>query len=86
MSSSTKFENYRFEIRPLSEEDGGGFLVSFPDLPGCISDGETYEEAIANARDAFAAWIAAHEEEGRLIDEDVADKSHRPFWRGREAT
>jgi antitoxin HicB len=41
--------------------------VSFPDLPGCISDGETYEEAIANARDAFAAWMAAHEEDGREI-------------------
>jgi len=67
MSSNVKFEDYRFEIRPLSMEDGGGFLVSFPDLPGCISDGETYEEAIANARDAFAAWIAAHEEEGREI-------------------
>jgi antitoxin HicB len=67
MSANARFEDYRFEIRPLSEEDGGGFLVSFPDLPGCISDGETYEEALANARDAFAAWIAAHEEEGREI-------------------
>ena len=67
MSSRVKFEDYRFEIRPLSKEEGGGFLVSFPDLPGCISDGETYEEAIANAKDAFAEWIAAHEEEGREI-------------------
>src|SRR5882672_6701783 len=67
MSSAAKFEDFRFEIRPLAKEEGGGFLVSFPDLPGCISDGETHEEAIANAKDAFAAWIAAHEEEGRDI-------------------
>ena len=40
------FEDYSFEIRPLSEEDGGGFLITFPDLPGCMSDGETPEEAI----------------------------------------
>ena len=37
---------YPFEIRQLSEEEGGGYLISFPDLPGCISDGETIEEAI----------------------------------------
>jgi antitoxin HicB len=67
MSSTAKSEVYRFEVRPLSEEDGGGFLASFPDLPGYMSDGETYEQAIANARDAFAAWIAAYEEEGRAI-------------------
>lgn len=31
---------------PLSPEDGGGYLIEFPDLPGCLSDGETEEEAI----------------------------------------
>ena len=38
------FDDYPFEIRPLSEEDGGGFLITFPDLPGCMADGETPEE------------------------------------------
>jgi hypothetical protein len=42
--------DYPFEMRPLSEEEGGGWLISFPDLPGCASDGETPEEAIANVR------------------------------------
>jgi antitoxin HicB len=46
-------------IEPLSDADGGGYLISFPDLPGCMSDGETIDEAIANGRDAFSAWMSA---------------------------
>jgi antitoxin HicB len=34
-------ESYPFTIRPLSDEDGGGFVIEFLDLPGCISDGGT---------------------------------------------
>lgn len=63
------FEDYLLEIRPLTEGEGGGFLVTFPDLPGCMADGETQEEAIADARGAFASWIAAHVAEGRPIPE-----------------
>ena len=48
-------------------DEGGGFLVEYPDLPGCISDGETIEEAIANAEDAKGCWIAAMKEAGRPI-------------------
>ncbi|MCF6126642.1 MULTISPECIES: type II toxin-antitoxin system HicB family antitoxin [Mesorhizobium] len=38
-----------------------------PDLPGCVSDGDTPEEAIANVQDAIAAWIEAAHELGRSI-------------------
>jgi antitoxin HicB len=38
---------------------GGGYIVEYPDLPGCMSDGETIEEAIANAEDAKAAMKEA---------------------------
>lgn len=48
---------YPVVIRPLSEEDGGGYLAVFPDLPGCMSDGETPEEALKNAQDAFLEWM-----------------------------
>lgn len=58
---------YPFELRPLEEDEGGGWLITFPDLPGCMSDGETPEEAIANGRDAVAAWIKAAEEAGREV-------------------
>ena len=54
-----RFEDYAISVSRLSEEDGGGYLASFPDLPGCISDGETPEEALEEARDAFAAWMAS---------------------------
>jgi len=50
---------YPVIIVPLSEEDGGGFLGYAPDLIGCMSDGETPEEAIANTQDAIAEWIDA---------------------------
>jgi antitoxin HicB len=50
---------YPFEIRALTAEEGGGYLITFPDLPGCMSDGETVEEAIANGADAEAAWLQA---------------------------
>ena len=54
-----KLADYPFEIRPLSVEDGGGYLISFPDFVDCISDGETMDEALANGRDALKATIAA---------------------------
>lgn len=42
-------------------------MVTFPDLPGCIADGETVEETIAEARDAFKAWTGAEwEDKGEL--------------------
>ena len=49
----------RFEVRPLSIDDGGGYLVTFPDLPGCMSDGESINEAIKNAAEAEATWLKA---------------------------
>ncbi|MCB8918174.1 MAG: type II toxin-antitoxin system HicB family antitoxin [Ardenticatenaceae bacterium] len=52
---------YPFEIRPLSEEEGGGFLISFTDFSECISDGETIAEAIENGLDALQETIAALE-------------------------
>lgn len=64
-----KFDDYPLNIRPLSEEEGGGILVTFPDLPGCMADGETPEEAIADARGAFDCWMTAHIEDGRPIPE-----------------
>lgn len=61
------FDDYPFEIRPLSKEEGGGFLITFPDLPGCMSDGETPEQAIQEGRDAFRCWMQAHIEDGRPV-------------------
>jgi antitoxin HicB len=54
-----KLDDYPFEVRPLTAEDGGGYLISFPDFAECISDGESIEEALENGRDALKATIAA---------------------------
>ena len=62
--SSSSSTDYPFAIRPLSEADGGGYLIEFPDLPGCMSDGEMVEEAVANGEDAKRCWIAAMKETG----------------------
>jgi antitoxin HicB len=55
----SKLTDYPFEIRPLTTEEGGGFLISYPDFSECLSDGETIEEALKNGQDALALTIAA---------------------------
>ena len=58
---------YKMEI--VEDKEEGGFVVSFPDLPGCITCGETVESAVANAMDAKKAWLEAALEEGIAIHE-----------------
>ncbi len=65
--NKVKFEDYPFEIRPLSQEEGGGYLITFPDLPGCMSDGDTPDDALENGKDAFQCWVAAAEMENAPI-------------------
>lgn len=55
---------YQFTVRPLSKEEGGGYLVEYPDIPGCMSDGETIEEAIANGREALRDCLDVLRESG----------------------
>jgi antitoxin HicB len=68
------FAAYSHIISQLPPEDGGGFLITFPDLPGCMSDGETEAEAVANGKDAFKSWVAARKDSGKQIPEP----SYRP--------
>ena len=48
---------YPFITSVLSEVEGGGCLIEYPELPGCMSDGETIQEAIENGREAVRSWI-----------------------------
>jgi antitoxin HicB len=59
--------HYTVVIEALSDEDGGGFLATVPDLPGCMSDGETRAEAAHNVEDAIACWIEEAIETGRQV-------------------
>ena len=65
---------YRLEIVPDAEE--GGYAASYPDLPGCITCGETAAEAAANAVDAKKAWLEAAIEEGIEIAEPVPEEHY----------
>jgi len=53
---------YAVRIERLAESESGGYLATVPDLPGCMSDGETPEEALRNVQDAIASWIEAAKE------------------------
>lgn len=57
----------RFEIRPLSDDEGGGYLIEFPDYPGCIADGDTPEQAIREGRDALVSYVETLTALGRTV-------------------
>ena len=59
--------DYPVLIEALAAEDGGGYLATVPDLPGCMSDGETRELAARNVDDAIKAWIEESRALGRAI-------------------
>lgn len=58
---------YPVMISPLTEADGGGFAATVPDLPGCMSDGATPQEALLNVQDAIEAWIEMAHELGHAV-------------------
>lgn len=55
-----------FELQPEPE---GGYTISVPSLPGCISYGETFEKAMEMIKDAIEGWLAVAREEGVPISE-----------------
>lgn len=73
-------DRYRFTVRPLSKDEGGGYLVEYPDFPGCMSDGETVEEAIANGREALLDCADVFKEAGRKIPQPSIEAAQ---WRQR---
>lgn len=75
--------DYPFTIRPLTKAEGGGYLIEFPDLPGCMSDGETPEEAIRNGRDALRSWISAMRQAGRPIPRPSLRETYSGKWQMR---
>lgn len=75
-----KNEEYAVLVRPLPEEDGGGWVATVPDLPGCMSDGSTMQEAIENVGGAIESWKEACAENGRSVP---APGAARGEWRQR---
>ena len=66
-STNRYLDQYQFTVRPLSKDEGGGYLVEYPDIPGCMSDGETIEEAIENGREALRDCIDVFIESSRKL-------------------
>lgn len=69
MKDLEKYMAMPFRMEVVKDSDESGFVVYFPDLPGCISCGETIEKALANAEDAKKAWLEATLDEGIQIYE-----------------
>lgn len=61
--------NNRYEIIIFWSDDDDCFVAEIPELPGCMADGRTYQEAVAHAEAAIQEWIATATELGRAIPE-----------------
>lgn len=86
VKSPYPFDAYAHIVSPLAAEEGGGFLITFPDLPGCMSDGETEAKAIVNGRDAFESWVSARVDAGKAIPEPTYRPEAVPTVSGRFVT
>jgi predicted RNase H-like HicB family nuclease len=57
----------KYEMVIYWSETDQAFIVEIPELPGCMADGATYEEAVGNARIVIEEWIETARELGREI-------------------
>ena len=58
----------------LEPQKDGGFTVSLPALPGCISEGENREEALKNIKEAIELYLEVLKEDGKPIPQDVGEE------------
>ena len=65
---------YKMEI--IEDTHEGGFVAAFPELAGCLTCGETIEEAVQNALDAKRAWLEAAIKSGIDIKEPAEDLNY----------
>lgn len=65
--STENFFGYSVRLSQLSEEDGGGWIAFVPELPGCLTDGETPDEAYNNLKEVLPFWLQVAKEAGKKI-------------------
>ena len=63
--------SYEYTIFLEPDADGDGFTVTVPALPGCITEGDTRDEAIENAKEAILLYIESLEADGEPIPDDL---------------
>ena len=59
----------KYEVIIYWSEEDAAFIAEVPELPGCMSDGQTHEAALANVKVIIGEWIATARELGRPIPE-----------------
>ena len=59
----------RYEVLIYWGNEDQAFIVEVPELPGCMADGATYQEALANAEVVIQEWLETAQELGRPIPE-----------------
>jgi predicted RNase H-like HicB family nuclease len=59
----------KYEMIIYWSKDDDAFVVEVPELPGCMADGATYEEALANAKTVIEEWIETAKAIGRPVPE-----------------
>lgn len=64
-----KNEMHKYELIIYWSKEDNAFLAEVPELPGCMADGATYEEALANAQVVIQEWIETAKAIGRPIPE-----------------
>ena len=69
--------DYYVALEVLSAEDGGGFLATVPDLPGCVTDSDDVAGIEANVADAIDTWIAAAQRMGREVPAPAGASARR---------
>lgn len=65
---------YKLEIIPDTDE--GGYVARYPELPGCVTCGESLETVIKNAKDAKREWLFAAKEEKNCIPEPLTEDNY----------
>jgi len=59
----------KYELIIYWSDEDQSFVVEVPELPGCMADGQTYEQAVANAQQVIGEWMGTAREIGRPIPE-----------------
>ncbi|MCK4248934.1 MAG: type II toxin-antitoxin system HicB family antitoxin [Candidatus Omnitrophica bacterium] len=57
----------KYEIIIYWSKEDQSYVAEVPELPGCMADGETYQEALVNAEQIIQEWIETAQEENRLV-------------------
>lgn len=69
MRTIDEYMRIPYEMKIIPENEEGGYVVSFPNLPGCLSAGDTIKEAVKNVENAKRAWFEAVVEDGTVFVE-----------------